>query len=99
MVIRTWTYSISASHDGVNSGIQSTQFDLALELSGSRCPVRGKVLAVTTPRSEELHQPQIIRVQHQILKVGVSQLNDIIRASLLQKEGKKSESQQRNYDN
>lgn len=41
--------AIAAGHDRVDGGIEGTQFHLALELGGSRGPVGGKVLAVTTP--------------------------------------------------
>ena len=41
--------TIPASHDLVYCSIQSTKLGLALELRGCLLPVRGQILAVTTP--------------------------------------------------
>ena len=41
--------AVSAGHDSVDCGVQCTQLELALQLSGSLGPLRSQVLAVTTP--------------------------------------------------
>lgn len=43
--------------------------------------VENSLLAVSTPGGEELHQPQIIAVQHHLIKVVISELNNVLLAS------------------
>lgn len=81
--IHILTYAISAGIDSVYSGINSSQLDFALELTGSFGPVGSEVLAMTAPRGKELHKPHVIALQHQLLKVAVCQLDDVLRISSL----------------
>lgn len=81
--IHILTYAISAGIDSVYSGINSSQLDFALELSGSLSPVGSEVLAMTAPRGKELHEPHVIALQYQLLKIAVCQLNDVLRISSL----------------
>ena len=45
--------------------------DLALEPGGGLGPVRRQVLAVAAPRREELHQPDVVRLDHHLVEVAV----------------------------
>lgn len=72
--------SVLRSQTLVNSGIDSSQLDLALQFRGSSLPMRLQVLAVTTPRSKELDQPHVVRLQDQLLKVGLCQLDYVVRS-------------------
>ena len=55
--------------------------DLALESGSGLSPVRRQVFAVAAPGREELHQPDVVRLDHQLVEVGVRQLDDVLVAA------------------
>merc|ERR1719323_1551934 len=73
--------TILLSDGSVNSGVQSSEVLLTLELRRGICPWSSQGLAVTTPGSEELHQDTLLIVQHLLLPVTLGQLNHILATS------------------
>merc|ERR1719323_1750402 len=73
--------TILLSDGSVNSGVQSSEVHLTLELRRGICPWSSQGLAVTTPGSEELHQDTLLIVQHLLLPVTLGQLNHILATS------------------
>ena len=84
------THPVSVGHDGVDGGVQGAQFDLALELCGGLCPVRGQALAVAAPGSVELHQNHPVVLQHLFIKVAVSDLHHVLGVARLNNKSKHS---------
>lgn len=67
----------------MHRGVNSRDLDLALERSGGLGPFGGQILAVATPRREELDEPQIVRAEDLLVEVSISQFDDVIDVAAL----------------